>query len=282
MSSSRKSEANRINGNKSHGPIDKTWTKLSAITHGLLAKGITQLDDAEGCRKMVRELERETNPVGTVEIQLVEAAALDMVRWARARRLEAEYITEILNPPKHKLDPLGDVLSDLQGPIVHPGMPAALKPGSVQCLVNIYQRYETLFANRLFRTLHELERLQRMRQGEHVPAPVPLDLSVRAEAAEPGSVLAARKPAKAAPHDHESLLAPVTEDINPHADNAAMDPAPAESEQPSVLPADGANALENAPAKAAVDVADGQTAKADSARAEWKARTPSGPIWNRR
>lgn len=276
--SSRKIEANRKNGNKSDGPIDKTWTKLNALIHGPLAKGIPQPDDAEDYRKLVRELKREINPVGIVENQLVEALALDMVRWARARRLEAEYITEILNPPKHERDPLGDVLSDLQGPIVDPGMPAALKPGNVQCLVNNYQRYETFFANRVFRTLHELERLQRMRQGERVPAPIPVDVSVRVKTETQGSTPTAVDQSKTPPGDGESLPAPVTVESNGHADNGVMDSAPPESEQPSVLPADG----ENSPAHAAVDVTDGKTPKAISARAEWKPITPSGPYWNRK
>ena len=36
------------------------------------------------------------------------------------------------------------------------GLPAALGAISAQQLVAVYQRYETSFSNRLFRTLHEL------------------------------------------------------------------------------------------------------------------------------
>jgi hypothetical protein len=239
--SDKKILANRINGKKSHGPIDKTRTKPNALRHGLLAVGITQLDDAEGYRKLVRELKREMNPVGTLETQLVEAAASDMVRWARARRLEAEYITEVLNPPKHERDPLGDVLSDLQGRIVDPGVPAALKPGSVQCLVAIYQRYETIFANRLFRTLHEFERLQRLRLGERLPAPIAVDVSVRAETGTADSIAPEPEPSKTTPGDSAGSPAPVTVDVKNHADNGLTGHGPAESEQQTVLPGDGEN-----------------------------------------
>ena len=87
------------------------------------------------------------------------------------------------------------------------------------------------------------------------------------------------KPTKAAPRDHESLPAPapIAIDIDRHADNTVIDSVPAESKPPSVLPADGENAAE----QPAVDVADAQTAKSDSAPAEWP-RIPCGPIWNRR
>jgi hypothetical protein len=48
----------------------------------------------------------------------------------------------------------------------------------VQRLVNTFQRYETAIALRLSRTLHELERVQRMRKGEQVPAPAAVDVTV--------------------------------------------------------------------------------------------------------
>jgi hypothetical protein len=39
-----------------------------------------------------------------------------------------------------------------------------------------------MIALRLFRTLHELERRQRIRQGERLPAPVTVDVNVHADA----------------------------------------------------------------------------------------------------
>ena len=48
----------------------------------------------------------------------------------------------------------------------------------VQPLVTLYGRYEGTILQRLLRILHELERQQRMRQGEQLPAPAALDVSV--------------------------------------------------------------------------------------------------------
>ena len=215
--SQRKIESNRANAKKSPGPIDKTRTKLSALSHGLLAIGITQLDDLKAYRKLVRELKEQMNPVGALENFLLEAVALDLVRWPRARRFESQYITEILNPTKHERDPLGEVLSDFQGRVVDPGMPAALKPAAIQMLVTVYQRYETCFANRLFRTLHELDRLQRMRRGEYVSAPISVDVSVHAKAETHDSPPTAMEQPITAPVDGKSLAAPVTLDSNSQA-----------------------------------------------------------------
>src|SRR6266852_8901401 len=179
--SEKKVAANRINGQKSHGPTNTTSTRFNATKHGLLAVGITELDDAEGYRALLTDLKEEKDPVGVVDMLLVESAALDMVRWRRARRLEAEYITSELNPPIHGPNLLGDDIELFQGAMLDPGLPAAISFESAQRLVSVYQRYESSIALRLFRTLHELERLQRMRQGESLPAPATVDVNVHAD-----------------------------------------------------------------------------------------------------
>ena len=167
--------ANRVNGRKSQGPKDRTSTRTNATKHGLLAAGITELDDAEGYRTILRDLIKETNPVGTIEMFFVEYAAVEIIRSRRARRLEGEHITGALNPPIYQ----GPVpTSPIYRPMIDPGLPAAMKLASVQSLVSVYQRYEATILQRLFRILHELERLQRMRQGEQLPAPAALDVSV--------------------------------------------------------------------------------------------------------
>jgi hypothetical protein len=46
--SERKIEANTRNALRSTGPKDTTATRFNAVKHGLLAAGVTELDDAEG------------------------------------------------------------------------------------------------------------------------------------------------------------------------------------------------------------------------------------------
>jgi len=159
--SEKKIAANRTNGRKSQGPTDTALTRHNATKHGLLAEGVTELDDAEGYHSTLARLMEETSPVGTIEVFLVKSAALEMVRCNRAARLEAEYITSILNPVTRGPGlGLGDEL--LEGEIL---------------------RYATTSARGFFRVIHELERRQRMRRGENVPPPVTVDLSVHADTA---------------------------------------------------------------------------------------------------
>jgi hypothetical protein len=177
--SAQKVAANRENGKNSHGPKDTTSTRFNATRHGLLAIGITEHDDVEGCRDVLRNLTQEKNPVGPVEKFLVEAMALDMMRCRRARRIEAECITGELHPPT--ITPGFSQIMDFDGPTVSdPGIPAPIGFKSVQHLVTL-QRYESTFSNRVVRSVHELERLQRMRQGEHLPAPAAVDVHVHVE-----------------------------------------------------------------------------------------------------
>jgi hypothetical protein len=173
-----KSDANRNNAKKSTGPNNTTSTRFNATKHGLLSVGITELDNADDYCDALRNLINEKDPQGRVETFLVECAALDMIRLRRARRMEAEYITEALNPPIYGPGPLGNLGQFDVGPLVDPGLPATMHYKGVQRLVNTFQRYETAIALRLSRTLHELERVQRMRKGEQVPAPAAVDVTV--------------------------------------------------------------------------------------------------------
>jgi hypothetical protein len=249
--SDKKIKANRINGARSHGPKNTSSTRFNAVKHGLLSVGLTEMDHAEGYRTILQGLIAETKPLGIFETQLVEAAAFDLVRWQRARRFEAGFITQTLNPPKRERDALGDTIEMLDGPVVDPGIPTAIGAGTILSLLN-YQRYEAGFAKRLFRTLHEFERLQRMRQGEHVPAPVTVDVSVHAKTVTQDLTPTAIQQSQTPSANGESLPAPVTGASNKHPDNEVMELVPAESP------------------------------RENSARAEWKAGTPSGPIWSRR
>ena len=151
MRTEKQITANRLNALKSHGPANTKLTRTNATKHGLLAAGITELDD--------EDLEKETNPVGTIEIVLVESIAVEIVRLRRARRLEGEHINGALNPSL--------------------GLRARMRLDSIHPLVKRFPAVRRRrFYQRLFRILHELERLNRMRQGEQLPAPAALDVSV--------------------------------------------------------------------------------------------------------
>lgn len=169
-----KLSSNRANAQNSTGPRDTTSTRLNALKHGLLARGITELDDSDVYESLAQSLAEEYCPVGDLEKFFVERIAFHMIRLQRAGRLEAEYITGEIHPPvrsKEWVDPLAPT-------IVDPGLPATLNVRSAMNLVTSFQRYETAIENRLYRAINQLERLQRTRKGEFVPVPESVDVSI--------------------------------------------------------------------------------------------------------
>jgi hypothetical protein len=176
-SNPKKTDANRGNAQRSTGPKDTTSTRLNATTHGLLAQGLTELDDPDFHQLLVQRLTTTYQPIGDLECFLVERLAFHVTRLKRAGRLEAEYIAGEIHPPV-----LGPSLDEILGPeIIDSGVPAALGALSAVNLVAGFQRYETAIENKLYRAINQLERLQRMRRGEYVPAPQALDVSVHSE-----------------------------------------------------------------------------------------------------
>jgi hypothetical protein len=273
--SARKIISNRVPDAKSPTPRNTKSNKFNPLKHGLAASGLTELDDAERHRTILRDLLREKAPIDALEIFLLEQAAIDMVKWETARRLEAQHVTAVLHPPQYENDRVADLVSQFQGEMIDPGIPAALSPACVQCMVNIFQRYQSYHSNRLFRTLHEFERSQRMRQGEQLPAPTAADHSVHAETGPLDSVPAGTEQADGLPE--KKLPRSVTEVVTLAA-AAAVDAAPSKSDTQTVLPADRENFAERAP----VDTAGSTTGMVKPSAAEWRSRAPSGPIWQKR
>jgi hypothetical protein len=178
--SQKKIAANQLNGKKTKGPNDTSVTKYNATKHGLLRQGLSELDDAAFYKKLLNGLMKEWNPVGYTETFLVETAAFEMNRIQRARGLEAEYISSALHPPIYQ-DAMPTEEELYKGTLVDEGHSAVLDPEEAQPLVHVYQRYESGMFTRLQKALHELERLQRRRMGESLPAPAALDVTVHAD-----------------------------------------------------------------------------------------------------
>jgi hypothetical protein len=177
MATERQIAANRTNSTMSPGPKNTNRTRFNATKHNLLAAGITELDVAEGFDQILTELNREMRPVGVLEKHRVRCIALDIVRQRRAQRLEAEFINARLNPPTYERD-LENPLQSLIGQMVEPGEPEKLNVENAEKLVLIFQRYENSFANSILRNERALERSQRIRKGEPVPAPKAIEISV--------------------------------------------------------------------------------------------------------
>jgi hypothetical protein len=143
------------------------------MKHGLRAAGLTELDDPQEYRQILERLTEDHDPDGEIECFLLESIALCMVRVRRARRMEAEYITEQLNAA---IDT--DSAGPSMEPVIDPARSAPLKKFMVEPLVGVYQRYQAAINIEMYRAMNQLERLQRIRRGENVPAPAAIDVSV--------------------------------------------------------------------------------------------------------
>jgi hypothetical protein len=171
-------ESNRKNAQKSTGPRDTTSTRLNATKHGLLARGMTELDDSDAYESLVERLTAAKRPVGDIEEFLVRRIAFHMIRLQRAERLEAEYIAGEIHPA---VTEPGLGLELLEPVVVDPGLPAAVDGQSAINLVSGFQRYETGIENKFYRAIAQLERFQRARLGEFVPVPATVDVSIHSQ-----------------------------------------------------------------------------------------------------
>lgn len=158
------------------------------MKHGLLSEGVTEIDDPTGFHDLVSRLETDAAPATEIERALVRRIALYLVRLRRAALFEAEILTQKLNPVRTEtIFPDGSDINPLwegmvgRKVVLDPGLPARLSVSDVEDLQRV-QRYETAIENKLYRLLNCLERLQRMRRGDAVPAPVSVDVSVQRDA----------------------------------------------------------------------------------------------------
>lgn len=145
--SEAKLKANRENAQLSTGPktqAGKNHAPLNALKHGLLAstvlvaKGGTEESAQFG--ELLEALGQDLEPVGRLEEMMVEKIAICWWRQKRALDLDVKLV-----PAEQLMDPV--------------------------------LRYETSAQRQLAHAINQLERLQRARKGEHVPAPVSVQVS---------------------------------------------------------------------------------------------------------
>jgi hypothetical protein len=158
--SPKKLAANRRNAQRSTGPKSakgKATSRQNALKHGILASSlliVAALEDADEFQQLVNALIRDLAPVGALEEMLVEKIAVCCWREARALRCERGSVQQMIKTVGLK-DNLVLPINDLDRIL----------------------RYETSIHRQLAYSTSQLERLQRTRKGEHVPAPVTVQLS---------------------------------------------------------------------------------------------------------
>jgi hypothetical protein len=180
--SERKREANKLNAQKSIGPRTqegKNISRWNAMKHGLLSKHavITNYDDQKGFDHILSTMHSEFKPGSAIEEILVERIVDCYWNLGRIARFKQALITDQHNGWSNKESYLGRDFSPMGFAINYDTQDKSLIGFIIynNTMQNL-QRYETTIENRLYKALHELERLQRMRGGQLVNPPVVVDL----------------------------------------------------------------------------------------------------------
>jgi hypothetical protein len=176
----KKLEANRSNARLSTGPrteAGKKYSRRNALKHGVLASALLIVDgegaeDATEFRKLLCDLGEDLQPVGAIEEMLVERIAVCCWRQKRALQCEAGLIRRAFARSLHKssVREVQEVLGLDPGPGDHLRLPSGAQLDGIL-------RYETTIQRQLAYALNQLERFQRVRKGEQLPAPVNVQLS---------------------------------------------------------------------------------------------------------
>ncbi len=155
----KRSGTSAANGAKSKGPKTpegKAVARLNAMRHGIYSE-MTVVDFEEE-RELVafgKRMRVELAPVGELELALADR--LVSLAW-RIRRL-----------------------TSIEGELLEDGnkerQPSRAFGGYTGEKLQRLSRYETTLDRQLYRTLHELQRLQAARRGENVPAPEAVDVT---------------------------------------------------------------------------------------------------------
>ncbi|MEI6326809.1 MAG: hypothetical protein WCO78_01670 [Candidatus Roizmanbacteria bacterium] len=155
----------------------KRVSKYNATTHGILKFSLTTYE-SDILKVYLDQFMAEFAPVGALETLLTERATMYYVKLFRVAKSENEYMRAILEPRVVKYsNPLLAVSLEGDETVINEGYFAKITQEHVKELANTFQRYEVTLENRFYKTLHELERLQRARKGEIVSPPMSVEIT---------------------------------------------------------------------------------------------------------
>lgn len=182
MASTKQIQANRKNAK--HGGVKtaagKTVSKYNSQRHAILRQTITEYE-GDFYRELVSELEDYYKPLGRMEVLLVERITVHYIKLFRVQKVETEYMKSLLNPHETHIE------GGFEMPIIgEPEVEVVDKQGyvpqidrtTIETLSNTFGRYETTIENKLYKAIHELERMQRLRRGDLVTAPLAIDVAM--------------------------------------------------------------------------------------------------------
>lgn len=167
MPSQKQLTANRQNAQKSTGPkspTGKAAVALNAMQHGLLSQHVCLPDEDEAALiALGKKLRHHLQPVGELELVLVDRMVTALWRLRRVVAMETALIQHYRNPDRmsQRAGTMGEVMLYDHGD-----------------RFSRLLRHETTFERSVYKALHELQRLQAARTGAAVPLPAVGELDV--------------------------------------------------------------------------------------------------------
>ncbi len=167
MATQKQIDANRANALNSTGPqtpAGKAAVRLNALKHGLTAQdAVLPFEDKDQFDEIAKAYEEHYQPLGPVEILLVQQIVMAAWRLCRVRGMETAAIELRLAQYASGLD---HECRGLSG--VHRLASVFLRDARDANSLTILPRYEARVERSFYRALHELQRLQATRP----PAPL--------------------------------------------------------------------------------------------------------------
>lgn len=183
--SEKQLKANQENGKKGGVKTNKgkAVSKYNALKHGILQEAISGYE-ADFSNDVMDRLNSQFQPVGVLEKMLVDRIGFYYVRLFRVAKSENEYMQSILNPRKVTVKDLIPPIEFTETIVESEGYTPNLKDVSVEKLTSTYLRYEIALENRMYKAIHELQRLQANRNGEKIPPPLAVDIDMTGDKAD--------------------------------------------------------------------------------------------------
>ena len=183
--SEKQLKANQENGKKGGVKTDegKEVSKYNALKHGILKATVSEYE-AEFSNDVMDRLNSQFQPVGVLEKMLVDRIGYFYIRLFRVAKSENEYMQSILNPRKVTVKDIIPQIEFTETIVENEGYIPILKDTSVEKLTSTYLRYEIALENRMYKAIHELQRLQANRNGEKIPPPLAVDIDMTGDKAD--------------------------------------------------------------------------------------------------
>lgn len=176
MTSEAQVDANRENASFSTGPKTeegKAKSKYNSLKHGIFQELVSEYEKGF-YENLLDRLQDEFQPQGVLEKMLVDRIAVCYLRLFRSAKAEKEFIRSTLDPRVVETKPLFPEMD--QQVVKREGYVPEMGDRAVNSLSNTYLRYEITIENRLYKALHELQRVQALRKGEPNPGSIAIDL----------------------------------------------------------------------------------------------------------